>query len=80
MANSKKQAPQDFESALNALQSLVEELEGGDVPLEAMVAKFAEGHALLAQCNEQLKAAQLRVEQLRAGENVPAPLEGVSEL
>ena len=65
----------DFEASLKALQKLVDTLEQGDVPLEELVAKFGEGHALLKRCQQQLQNAQLKVEQLRQQDAVPSALD-----
>lgn len=76
MAHDKRNtADTDFEGTLKSLQKLVGTLEKGDAPLDELVAKFTEGHALLNRCQEQLKAARLRVEQLRAQDALPAPMD-----
>ncbi len=71
----KKPAPPGFEDSLKALQALVEGLEKGDVPLEELVAKFTEGHALIKRCQEQLNGARLRLEQLRQQDDAPVPMD-----
>jgi len=70
-----KDIPESFEASLKALQRLVEQLEQGDVPLDELVAKFTEGHGLLKRCQEQLKAAELKIQQLRAEDKLPEPME-----
>ena len=54
--------PLDFEQALAELESLVERLEGGELPLEEALKAFERGVALTRQCQASLKAAQQRVE------------------
>lgn len=54
-----------FEEAYARLESLVEAMEGGDVPLAELVAKYEEGSKLLQLCQSRLREAELRVEQLR---------------
>jgi exodeoxyribonuclease VII small subunit len=61
-ANSDK--PLSFEEALAELESIVARLEEGDLSLEESLALFERGQSLADQCNEQLEAASLRVEQL----------------
>lgn len=59
-------APPSFEDAFARLEALVEAMEGGDVPLAELVAKYEEGSKLLELCQSRLREAELRVEQLRA--------------
>lgn len=57
--------PPTFEAAMDRLESIVESMEAGDVPLAELLAKFEEGSRLLATCEERLKAAELKIEQLK---------------
>lgn len=52
-----------FEEAFSRLEALVDEMERGDLPLEALLAKFEEGVGLVKNCQAFLRQAQLRVEQ-----------------
>jgi exodeoxyribonuclease VII small subunit len=54
----------DFEAALGQLESLVERLEGQDLPLEEALATFEAGVELTRRCSEQLEAAERRIEVL----------------
>lgn len=56
-----------FEDALRRLETIVQQLEGGDVPLEQSIALYAEGDRLRAQCEQRLKAAQARIEKIQVG-------------
>lgn len=47
-----------FESALKQLESLVKELESGELSLEASVAKYNEGIELAKFCHLKLKNAE----------------------
>jgi len=60
----------DFEQALAELETLVERLEGGDLPLEESLKLFERGVVLTRHCQGALQAAQQRVEILlkRGGE------------
>jgi len=59
-----------FESSLEKLESIVDRLEEGDLPLETALAVFEEGVALTRRCAEQLGAAERRIEILvREGAN-----------
>jgi exodeoxyribonuclease VII small subunit len=52
----------DFERALRELESLVERLERGDLPLEEALRIFERGVELTRHCQTSLKAAQQKVE------------------
>jgi len=54
-----------FEEAFARLEALVDAMEGGDIPLAALVAKYEEGSKLLQHCQSRLREAELRIEQLR---------------
>jgi exodeoxyribonuclease VII small subunit len=54
----------DFESAIAELETIVKQLEDGDLPLEKSLALFERGVALSRYCHDQLGAAQRRIEQL----------------
>jgi exodeoxyribonuclease VII small subunit len=54
-----------FETALNQLESIVESMESGDVPLAELLAKFEEGNKLLKICEARLKDAELKIELLK---------------
>lgn len=60
-----KDAKLSFESALTKLESIVESMESGDVPLAELLAKFEEGNRLLKVCETRLKDAELKIEQLK---------------
>ena len=53
-----------FETALRELDLVVERLEGENLSLEEAMALFERGQALLARCQDQLAAAELKVHQL----------------
>lgn len=56
-----------FENAMAELEGIVRRLESGDVSLEESVALYERGHLLRAQCEERLKAAQARIDQVSMG-------------
>ena len=55
-----------FEQALIALEKTVEQLEAGELPLEASLKLFERGQELAAYCSRLLEDASLKVEQLTA--------------
>ncbi len=71
----------DFEKALAELESLVERLERGDVPLDEALRTFERGVALTRHCQACLQAAQQKVEILlkRSGEPGLQPFEDTGE-
>jgi exodeoxyribonuclease VII small subunit len=60
-----KETKLSFETALGKLESIVESMESGDVPLAELLAKFEEGNKLLKVCETRLKDAELKIEQLK---------------
>lgn len=57
-------AKKTFESALARLEKITEELENGELSLEAGLKKFDEGVQLAGFCTEQLNQAKAKVELL----------------
>ena len=53
-----------FESSLDELETVVRELEGGDLALERSLELFERGMGLSDSCRKQLEAAETRVEML----------------
>ena len=54
-----------FETALEKLETIVESMESGEVPLAELLEKFEHGTKLLKVCEVRLKDAELRIEQLK---------------
>ncbi|MDH3989634.1 MAG: exodeoxyribonuclease VII small subunit, partial [Gammaproteobacteria bacterium] len=52
----------NLEKSLADLESLVEELESGDLPLDKAMKKFEEGIKLTRGCQAALKDAEQKVE------------------
>jgi exodeoxyribonuclease VII small subunit len=53
-----------FEKALAELETIVQALERGDVPLEKSIELYERGNALKSHCDRLLKAAEARVEKI----------------
>ncbi len=79
MTRSKR--PPDFERSLTELETLVERLEGGELPLEESLKAFERGVALTRECQVALEAAQARVDILlkRDGEVLARPFDDEAE-
>jgi exodeoxyribonuclease VII small subunit len=59
----KKREPQsnNFEASLAALETIVRELEEGDLPLEESLQLFEKGVKLSRECQERLNEADRRI-------------------
>ena len=57
-------AKMTFEAAMKRLDEIVALLEQGEAPLENSLKLFEEGTKLAQFCDETLKNAQLRIEEL----------------
>ena len=53
-----------FEESLKKLESIVDQLEKGDLPLEESLRLFEEGVGLSAACKQELDAAEGKVQTL----------------
>ena len=53
-----------FEDALKRLEEIVEQLEGGNVPLEKSIDMYTRGDALRKHCEGLLKSAEAKVEKI----------------
>ncbi len=53
-----------FEVALKELESIVETMESGELSLEDLLTKYETGSRLAQQCQRQLAAAEVRIQQL----------------
>ena len=54
----------DFEQSLERLETLVEEMEGGELSLEQMIKHFEEGSKLVGLCTKKLNEVEQRIEKL----------------
>ncbi len=57
-------APVSFEASITRLTEIVEQLERGDLPLEASLRLFEEGVRLSRVSQERLDRAQKKIEEL----------------
>jgi len=67
-----------FEDAMQKLESIVDAMESGELPLESLMAKFEEGTRLSKICQAKLAQAELKIQQLEknaAGELTLRPVE-----
>jgi len=50
-----------FEENLNNLESLVKELEAGNIPLEDAIEKYTEAMKLIKECDETLNESKEKI-------------------
>jgi exodeoxyribonuclease VII small subunit len=81
MANVKAQ-PVGFEESLSKLESIVSQLESGDLPLERALEIFEDGVGLARLCQSHLAEAERKVEMLlrERGELKTVPFDPSSNL
>jgi exodeoxyribonuclease VII small subunit len=64
-----------FEDALKRLEEIVRRLESGEESLENSIQLYQEGDRLRSQCEQRLKSAQAKIDQIQlGGDGVPASL------
>ena len=56
--------PAHYEAALQELEKLVLELEGGQMPLDQLLAGYQRGAQLLAYCRDKLAAVEQQIKVL----------------
>jgi len=66
--------PPSFEQDVRELGAIVEQLEGGELPLEESLALFERGVTLARRAQAQLDAAEQRVEQLLGVDEAGRPI------
>lgn len=67
----------DFEKSLERLETIVEEMEGGELSLEQMIKHFEEGSKLVTLCTGKLNEVEQKIEKLvkKGGELTSEPFE-----
>ncbi len=64
LPNASSKAGVPFEEALQKLETLVEAMESGELPLETLLARYEEGVKLTKICQDKLAEAELKIQQL----------------
>ncbi len=70
MSKAKSSEVMDFETTLEQLEELVQEMESGELGLEASLKAFERGVKLTRQCQTALKNAELKVQALTADDKL----------
>jgi exodeoxyribonuclease VII small subunit len=73
-----------YDQAFAELETVLAQLEDGDLPLEQTLALYEQGVALAGLCRDKLSAAELRVRQWQGDPGAPSagetrPFEGRQE-
>jgi len=79
MAKAKVVNKLNYEQAFSELETVVESLGTGDLPLEEALALYERGQALATRCSELLEQAELKLRKLvpdEAGGYVETDFEG----
>lgn len=79
MAKKTQSAPRSFEEALQELEQIVSDIEGGQVGLEESLVKYERGTFLIRHCRGVLTAAEQQIELLSKtpdGGMVATPMDG----
>ncbi len=69
-----------FEASLQRLESIVADMEKGELPLETMMERFEEGMRLVGSCTAKLTEVEKKIEKLvRKGDQITSePFEEVN--
>jgi exodeoxyribonuclease VII small subunit len=57
-----REAELNFESAMDRLEKIVEQMESGKLPLEDLIERYEEGMNLVKVCQERLAKAEQKIE------------------
>ena len=69
-----------FEAALDELEKIVAQLEGGKAPLQESIAIYERGEALKRHCEALLKQAEARIEKITlAKDGTPTGVEPLDQ-
>ncbi len=79
MKNKSIEKSLDFEKSLAKLESIIEELENGELPLNESIKTFEEGVKLTKHCQELLTKAELKVQKLLEKDDGTLDLEDFDE-
>ena len=60
--------PASYEAALAELEKLVQSMEGGQLPLETLLASYRRGSELLMFCRSRLEAVEQQIKVLEDGQ------------
>ena len=61
-AKAKSAAEPNFETAMDRLEAIVEQMESGKLALEDLIVRYEEGMNLVKVCQERLASAEQKIE------------------
>ena len=76
----KDAADKKFESALEELEQVVEQLESGDLSLEDSLSAFEKGVGLVRFCNQKLNEVEKKIEMLVKDKEGKLQLKALADL
>lgn len=62
MSSKAKSGDLNFEGAMGRLETIVEQMESGKLPLEELIVRYEEGMKLVKICQERLANAEQKIE------------------
>ena len=72
----------NFEGAMDRLETIVEQMESGKLPLEDLIVRYEEGMNLVKICQERLASAEQKIEMIArnsAGKAIVKDFEATQE-
>ncbi|MFC5049266.1 exodeoxyribonuclease VII small subunit [Rubritalea spongiae] len=60
--------PHNFEASMEELDSIVEQMESDQLPLEELISHYERGAKLLKECESALSVAKKRLETIKKGD------------
>lgn len=69
MAKTKQHQPKSFEQAITELETILTEMERGEVPLEESLIRYERGTYLLQYCRQVLNKAESQIQSLTQSPN-----------
>ncbi len=66
-----KEETKNFENSMERLESIVGDMEGGELSLDAMIKRFEEGQGLIKFCSGKLDEVERKIEKLLNKEGEP---------
>src|SRR6266446_6476295 len=72
----------NFEGAMDRLETIVEQMESGKMPLEDLIVRYEEGMNLVKICQERLASAEQKIEMIArnsAGKAIVKDFEATQE-
>src|SRR6202011_5104852 len=82
MSTKPKPTELNFESAMERLEAIVEQMESGKLALEDLIVRYEEGMSLVKTCQERLASAEQKIEIIArnsSGKPVVKNFEAVAE-